>query len=69
MRLWTRARGDGTTQTGTVVHMAWAIAFMGTIGVTAIADSPEESATLFHDVRGCLDLAAADHHRRAAPRV
>ena len=50
---------DSATETGTVFHMASAIAGTGTVGLTAIADSADEANALFERSRAALDEAAA----------
>jgi hypothetical protein len=50
---------DHETETGTVFHMASAIGGMGTVGLTAIADSPAGADALFERSRTALDGAAA----------
>ena len=48
---------DPATQTGAVFHMASAIAAMGVIGVTVIADDPQAAEREFERVRSALDEA------------
>jgi hypothetical protein len=50
---------DHETETGTVFHMASAIGGTGTVGLTAIADSPAAADALFERSRSALDAAAA----------
>ena len=50
---------DHHTETGTVFHMASAIGGTGTVGLTAMADSPAEATALFERSRAALDRAAA----------
>jgi hypothetical protein len=49
---------DHETETGTVFHMASAIGGMGTVGLTAIADSSADAEALFQRSRAALDAAA-----------
>jgi hypothetical protein len=50
---------DHRTETGTVFHMASAIAGTGTVGLTAFADSADQANALFERSRAALDEAAA----------
>jgi hypothetical protein len=58
---------DHETETGAVFHMASAIAGTGTVGVTAIADSPTGATALFERSRSALDEAAAELSDAPAP--
>ena len=49
---------NAETQTGPILHMASAIAGTGTVGVTAIGDTPEEAVSIFDRTRDALDEAA-----------
>jgi hypothetical protein len=50
---------DQQTETGTVFHMASAIGATGTVGLTAIADSPADATAAFERSRSALDRAAS----------
>jgi hypothetical protein len=50
---------DHESETGTVFHMASAIAGTGTVGLTAIGDSADGARALFERSRAALDEAAA----------
>jgi hypothetical protein len=49
---------DHETETGAVFHMASAIGGTGNVGLTAIADSPDDANALFERSRSALDAAA-----------
>jgi hypothetical protein len=51
---------DPLTETGVVFHMASAIGGTGTVGLTAIGDTPTGAASLFERARSALDKAVAE---------
>jgi hypothetical protein len=51
---------DHETESGVVFHLASAIGGMGTVGLTAVADTPAGAGALFEKSRSALDLAAAE---------
>jgi hypothetical protein len=54
-----RLHFNHATQTGVVMHMITGVAESGRVGVTAIADSPEDASTLYREFVAVLDREAA----------